>query len=170
MRAVLHVEMHGSPDTLEKVRGELIASGQICDGEMEVCDGRLCIDTETGGRIPRVIRDVTEKYGCMYGFAHEWISCEMCESYDPSDILPSYWSDDCLMDQYGWCGEETGCSMSWDEALDAVNSRGGDVTMEELCSGMYFRAEGLNEEGEDIYITIIPTYWLREDEIEWDDI
>ena len=33
MRAILHVEMHGSPDTLEKVRGELIASGQICDGE-----------------------------------------------------------------------------------------------------------------------------------------
>lgn len=165
MRAILHVEMHGSPETLEKVRGELIASGQICDGEMEVCDGCLCIDTETKGYVPYAIRDVTEKYGCRYGFTHEWISCEMCESYDPYNVLPSYWSDDCLMDQYDWCGEETGRSMSWSEALDAVNSRGGNYTIEELRDGQPFHAE--DDGGR--YITIIPTYWLGKDSIQWDD-
>ena len=59
--------------------------------------------------------------------------------------------------------------MSWDEALAEVNARGGEYTMEDIQNEGGFEAWDVDEEGNDVYITLIPNRRLNEDEIDWEE-
>ena len=168
MRAVLYVEFQGEPEKLEKIREEIDSNTGCCLSANDVVGDTLVIGGETKGYIPVLIRDLAEKYGCIYGFEHERISKNMCETYDPHGILPGYWANDCLMDQRDWHMCETGVAMSWDEALAEVNARGGEYTMEDICRAVFETTDGSDEYGTTRYIKLIRSDKLTEEEIDWE--